>query len=464
MQKNIVLSCACIVVSLGWSNSILAVPSFARQTGVACEACHTVYPQLTHFGRMFKANGYTLDNLQGVRDISMNKEETLSLTGLPPISLMIQASETSLDKAIPESTGAVGNAQNGTVSFPQQISLFYSGKIAPHVGAFVQLTYGNDSGQVGIDNTELRYANSIVTLNDQKLTYGVSINNNPTMQDLWNSTPAFGFPYASSNAAVSPLAATQIDGTLGQDVAGVSIYALWKEALYGELGMYRSAKQGAANPITGGAGPLDGSHSNVVAGVAPYYRLAYEHQWGRSSLEFGIYGANFKLHPGGGTSATPASLSGSTNSFNDVAEDFQYEYVDDKHIFTLSGTHIHESMNLTASAPDSAKNDLTTSRVWASYYYKRKVGGTLGYFATTGSDNPTLYSVATTSGVVTSLNGKPDTQGWMTEFNYMPWLNTRLALQYTTYQKFNGSRNNYDGFGRNAAANNTLYILLWVAY
>ena len=30
--------------------------------GMACMACHTVYPELTHFGRMFKLNGYQLDN------------------------------------------------------------------------------------------------------------------------------------------------------------------------------------------------------------------------------------------------------------------------------------------------------------------------------------------------------------------------------------------------------------------
>lgn len=28
-----------------------AVPSFARQTGTECSACHTVYPELTPFGR-----------------------------------------------------------------------------------------------------------------------------------------------------------------------------------------------------------------------------------------------------------------------------------------------------------------------------------------------------------------------------------------------------------------------------
>ena len=57
-----------------------AVPSFfARQTGMACEARHTVFPELTHFGRIFKANGYTLDNLMQVRDIDATKQELLSL-------------------------------------------------------------------------------------------------------------------------------------------------------------------------------------------------------------------------------------------------------------------------------------------------------------------------------------------------------------------------------------------------
>ena len=46
-----------------------AVPSYARQTGLACEACHTVFPQLTPFGRSFKASGYTLFNTNKVSDI-----------------------------------------------------------------------------------------------------------------------------------------------------------------------------------------------------------------------------------------------------------------------------------------------------------------------------------------------------------------------------------------------------------
>src|SRR5450631_2329173 len=79
-----------------------AVPSFARQTGMACEACHTVWPELTHFGRVFKANGYTLDNLKEVRGVNARKEELLELSQTPPLSIMAQVSFTTLAKALPD--------------------------------------------------------------------------------------------------------------------------------------------------------------------------------------------------------------------------------------------------------------------------------------------------------------------------------------------------------------------------
>ena len=50
-----------------------AVPSFARQTGMACAACHTVFPELTSFGRMFKASGYVLSNLKQVQDVNSKR-------------------------------------------------------------------------------------------------------------------------------------------------------------------------------------------------------------------------------------------------------------------------------------------------------------------------------------------------------------------------------------------------------
>jgi hypothetical protein len=448
-----------------------AVPSFARQTGMACEACHTVFPELTPFGRMFKANGYTLSNLQQVEAVSSKREEMLELIKTPGLSVMAQVSYTQLDKRLPDKSNpaAPGLTQSGTAGFPQQLSLFYAGEIAPHFGAMAQLTYANDSGTIGIDNTDLRFADMKILPDKKSLVYGISLNNNPTVEDLWNSTPAWGFPYASTNAAVTPLALTQIDGTLAQEVAGISAYAYWNNSLYLEVGGYRSAQQGVTNELTGAAGPLDGTASNVIEGLAPYWRAAYEYDWSANSLEVGVYGADFKEFPGQAL-GVPTPLQGPENSFDDVAEDFQYQYIGENNIFTLEGTRIHEDMHLAASFPAGVSanptDDLTTERVWGTYYYQRKIGGTLEWFSTTGSTDAGLYPApaAGAAGVITSANGSPDTDGLMAELNYLPWLNVKLTLQYTAYMKFNGARMNYDGVGRDASDNDTLYLLLWFAF
>ncbi|MBV8497046.1 MAG: cytochrome C [Gammaproteobacteria bacterium] len=448
----------------------VAVPSFARQTGMACEACHTVYPELTHFGRVFKANGYTLTNLKQVRGVNSKKDELLALSQTPPLSIMVMISDTQLQKALPDLSipAAPGLAQNGSAGFPQQVGIFYAGKIAPHLGAFLQLTYNNSSGSIGIDNTDLRFADTALLSDSSPLTYGVSLNNNPTVQDLWNSTPAFGYPFTSSNTSVSPAANPAINGTFGGSVAGLTGYVFWNESLYAEVGGYRSAKQGALNQVTGATGPLDGASSNVISGLAPYWRAAYEYNWDRHSIEAGLYGIKFNLYPGG-TSAAPVPLTGPTNRFNDVAQDLQYQFVSDDHQFSVLATRIHESQTLDASFAAGGSNPRDNLTLWrgsGTYYYRRKIGGTLSYFSTTGSTDKSLYAAPApgSAGVITSANGSPDTRGWMAELDYLPWLNVKLELQYTSYSKFNGGGNDYDGVGRNAADNNTLYLLLWLAY
>lgn len=53
-----------------------AVPSFARQTGMAG---HTVWPELTHCGRVFKASDYVIDNLKQVKGVTSHREEILEV-------------------------------------------------------------------------------------------------------------------------------------------------------------------------------------------------------------------------------------------------------------------------------------------------------------------------------------------------------------------------------------------------
>ena len=70
-----------------------------------------------------------------------------------------------------------------------------------------------------MDDTDLRYANQ-TTLRGKELDYGITLNNNPTVEDLWNRVPAWGHRFSSSSANVSPIAVPIIT-RLGPDVAGI---------------------------------------------------------------------------------------------------------------------------------------------------------------------------------------------------------------------------------------------------
>src|ERR1700724_1424704 len=88
---------------LGFAVPAAAVPSFARQPGMACAACHTVYPELTPFGREFKLNGYVLDNIKQVTGIDTTDRPTLAINSIPPLSLMAQISYSHTSTARPDS-------------------------------------------------------------------------------------------------------------------------------------------------------------------------------------------------------------------------------------------------------------------------------------------------------------------------------------------------------------------------
>jgi hypothetical protein len=47
---------------------------------------------------------------------------------------------------------------------------------------------------------------------------------------------------------------------------------------------------------------------------------------------------------------------------------------------------------------------------------------------------------------------------------WLPLQYVRVGLQYTAYNTYSGASSNYDGFGRNASDNNSLFLYVWGAY
>jgi len=418
------------------------LPSFSRQTGLACNVCHTTFPQLTPFGRAFKLNGYTLTGLQVVTSGDSGKRQTLKLDLIPPISAMFQTSLTQTRKSQP-------GTQNGNVEFPQELSLFFGEAITPRIGTFLQVTYDPRSGGIGIDNADIRYANH-THLAKKVLSYGITLNNNPTVQDVWNTVPAWGFPFASSEVAPTPAAGVLLDGAFGQQVAGLGAYALFDNHLYGEFSIYRTSAQG-------GPSPPDSSSTSTIHGVAPYWRAFYEQRWHGQGLMVGTLGMTSSLYPEG--------VTGLRNRFTEIAFDAQYERALGTGNLTAHAIWMHERQKLdadfAAGAAENPVNTLKTLRIDASAYTASRLGITVGYFTTKGSADVIRYPA---EGLTGSAIGSPNSDGVIGELSAYPWLNTRFSVEYVAYNKFNGGTHNYDGLGRNAGDNNTLFLLAWVAF
>ena len=421
------------IIVLSPFNTVKSLPSYARQTQMSCTACHTSFPELNSFGRQFKENGYTLTTANTINDQgdTLKPRTRLNLLTNLPLSVMVQSSFTSIAKDV------VGQ-QNNSGQFPQQLSLFFAGQITPHIGSFIQMTYAD--GSFGMDNADIRYANT-KSFGSNSLLYGLTLNNNPTSQDLWNTSPAWRFPYASASTAPFPAKGTLIE-SLGGQVIGIGAYAQLNNFIFAEFSTYRSAQIGADNPP-------DTTNTNVVKDFIPYWRIALQHEWDKNYLELGTYGIASNQYLSG--------ISGALDKFVDMGIDLQYERPMTLGTFTFhsSYTFENETRGDITDLSASTKYNFQAFKVDANAFLKNGCGATLAYFNNTGSADATNFP---------NGDNKPNSSGLIFQIEYLPWYNTKFAAQYVSYQKFDGSRSNYDGMGRNAANNNTIYLLAWLCF
>lgn len=425
------------------SGAAFALPSFADQTGLACAACHVgaFGPALTPTGRQFKLEGYTW----GGGDSS-----------LPHVSAMLQGYLTHTEQGQPGGAAPHFGA-NDNLSL-NQASLFYGGKIMDHLGAFVQTTYDGVARRFSWDNLDIRYAQKAKFGNTDAI-LGVSINNNPTVQDLWNSTPGWGTPFSSSSLAPGPAAAPVIAGGFAQQVLGASAYAMWDGWLYTEAGAYRNLSDNTQTVL--GVSPLG---QNRISGLAPYWRIAAQKQFGAHYFSAGTFGLSAKVYPGQDSSA-------GTDRYTDFGLDATYDYLGDPdNSYSAYATFVDEHQSLDASnflgGASNTSNKLRMLNLTGAYTYQQTYTFTVGYFDIWGSSDALYYGG--------SLNGSPNSNGFTAEVDYTPFgkddsafgphVNVRVGLQYTAYLKFDGARSNYDGSGRNASDNNTLALMTWFLF
>ncbi len=446
---RIVLVALHVLPSLGLllrTSACSALPSFASQTGLPCTQCHLVGfgPALTPYGRQFKLSGYVFGG---------------GSTFIPLAGMVLMGfTHTGADQPTPP---AAGFGLNNDVSL-DQVSGFYGGRIAPNVGAFVQVTYDGVARHTAWDNLDVRYARTL-SLGSHGAVLGVSVNNNPTVQDLWNSIPAWGFPYVASPLAPAPAAATLVSGTLSGVSLGATAYAMIDDWVYLEAGGYK----GLTNRTLSDVGLYPGNNINLD-GLALYARAVVQHSTGSQSWSAGLLELQAKLRPDRRISAT--------DGYRDLGVDATYEYLAAPTGSVQANlSYIHESRTLNQSAASGgatySSGKLDTFNANVTYVYRQTWAATLAWFEATGNVDPLFYPSGSVTG---SANGSPDSVGYALGIECIPfgklsslarpYLNLRAGLQYTIYSRFNGGTSNYDGEGRSASQNDTLYGYIWIAF
>lgn len=340
-----------------------------------------------------------------------------------------------------------------------------------HLGGLIQGTFSGITSQFYVDNSDIRLVTESTLLGYQS-ELGLSLNNSPALSDPYNSTYPFGYNFVASALAVTPNAKTILNGPLAGNTLGLTGYAWIDQHLYIDAGLYKTQAPGLMKLWGESYGP------GSTTGVAPYLRGVYEWNWGDNDVHLGAAVFYGRFNP----AIAPRSADGSFghNTYTDLFADAGYQYLGNRDTFTVDARLDNEIQNLRGSSnplgpafsSSQPNNRLVEWWPTATYYYMQTYGLTLSWDKLWGKRNPALYNNGSPD--FGSVKGSPDSNAVILEADWVPFgkdqswgaplANLKIGLQYTIYTEFSGSGRNYDGFGRNASDNNTLYLFLWTIF
>ncbi|ADE10505.1 hypothetical protein [Sideroxydans lithotrophicus] len=154
-MKKIVLSLAGVLAATAFAPEASALPLFARQTGMACSACHFQhFPMLNSFGRAFKAAGFTMVGAQGkIEGDNLSIPDTLNAAVLTTMGYVKTNNNGANAAGVTAQTAnsTLNTPQDGTIYVPGtngEFSLFLGGRTSDFSGALAEVGL-TQSGGIG---------------------------------------------------------------------------------------------------------------------------------------------------------------------------------------------------------------------------------------------------------------------------------------------------------------------------
>jgi len=393
------------------SNSAHAIPAYARQTGSACADCHAgAYgPALTPYGMRFKLNGYTDTDGQGTKI---------------PLAAQITGSRNVPERG--ESTTQLSEAD-----------VYLAGRISDHLGGFVKVVtenIGDDHYNTKLSNLDLRFVAKDLKIAGKETTVGVAINNSPGFDD-----PIAALPYASSlgpPAVSGTLLNLSSAHTLYNRVIGGSVYALYDNDWYGEIGTYNTMPTSMIDHL--GYNPASDPGRLSDTG---YFRFAYMKDLKRQFFSAGVVALTTKRQ---------LPRNAPSDDITDLGYDLTYQFLGNReHIVQVSYVNILEqrdygSTPVVGGIAAKSQGNARDQTLSVTYTFKQSYALQVAHLISAGSQDPVRYPPF----------GKPDSTANMISLYWTPFgkddsftslANLKIAGTWYRYTRFNGASMNIFG-------------------
>ena len=423
-----------------------AIPSYTRQTGFSCDECHTVYPNLTPFGRDFKLHGYTMTASKTIKsDANSSSAPILDVNNIPMVSARIVSMWSNQaggnNGIVPK---GVTTAGQGFVSFPSgyndketfnligDSSIYVAGKITPYMGTFLEFSgIDDEGGTLGLGMVDTVIVAPDATFEGKSFVYGVRGVDAVFTGDPSNVLGTWGL--------TSQLMGMSTHNTLFDPnramVEGGELYAMWggfnNGGLFGTVGFYHpTGSQSAGSFVQANLAGLSGTPGTLNTSsvdVAP--RLAYYfpefHDLYAEIGASGYFGREGMIAPATASIPDPSY----NDNYYDYAVDAQIQYIGDKNLAELFaiyqdqndgrfyGQDLYSNVNYGVSGTRVQRNGLAVA---ADYYYDRTYGAYVKY----------LYQ---NSGKVKDLN----VAGTVLGLSWFPWQNMQMILEQALFSTYN---------------------------
>lgn len=178
LNKAVTTLAGVAAVSAAMITDVQAVPSFARQTGMACVSCHAGnFPGLNAFGRAFLTSGYTM---RGAAPLV--EGEDLSIPADLKMSL--------ITKIRYELSSAVDGGR-GELQWPDEAAFLIGGRVSENIGFLTEIALAAQEGEGTAD-----LAGHVTTeTNGNFLSFKTHFNVTPNVAVVMSGTDALGIGY-----------------------------------------------------------------------------------------------------------------------------------------------------------------------------------------------------------------------------------------------------------------------------